>query len=565
MSTARSYGVEGQIRELLDVRKELNGSGLEPSECVAGSRVVKILRDLDVNEERFSDFVHSVYTEVQAQGLKPQAFVSSCTELRRLREQTGKGYQAILDDYENKHEVNERLEAENAKLEDERRQLKIQLLQEVKDKEATLETLAWFNATKETLEGYGVEVEELDRLGIMLHNVSERSYDTDNVIDFYSQTRELEKSKISLEGDVRSLTDDKASLEERNSSLKHTIEGNQVLVESIVNIESMDLSVENIRGLLQKVTDVSSRLGIDRIHALEKFSADIDEQYEAKLGFENELNRLQARKERLDNEIDDVEAKLSRLEKIETEKKGVLDRLVSLNDRGVKNEDLVHWDEILSETELDLITVRREMAELGGLRQWFKSKLHEKGQLEGKVEALQREIESLRIQKENYESEVRSLTTGALAEAKEELARIPGIIDELRTDFLDSETGLQAKSLVMIDNTHAKIEKLLAKKEGALKKFFKNANGKVEEIDTKMNEILRVAYDAGKEVGRYAALEPVHRLESGEDIPLYVGLLAIYRMTVHFRNWFLNHGLKDCLRDTNRLIGSVERELHNSG
>lgn len=173
MPTARSYGVEGQVRELLEVRKELNNSELEPSECVAGSRVVKILRDLGVDESEFADFTDSVYVEVVTQGLKPREFVNSSAELRRLRRLTGKGYQAILDDYESRHEVNERLKAENTKLEEERRQLRNQLHQEVRDKDATLETLKWFDDTKKTLKEYGVVVEALDSLCILLKNVSE--------------------------------------------------------------------------------------------------------------------------------------------------------------------------------------------------------------------------------------------------------------------------------------------------------------------------------------------------------------------------------------------------------
>ncbi len=78
LSTARSYGVEGKVKDLMSVSKELNESGLEPEECVAGSRVVKILRDLGVNETKFVDFVHSAYTEAVGQGLKPREFASSC-------------------------------------------------------------------------------------------------------------------------------------------------------------------------------------------------------------------------------------------------------------------------------------------------------------------------------------------------------------------------------------------------------------------------------------------------------------------------------------------------------
>jgi len=565
MPTARSYGVEGQVRELLEVRKELNNSELEPSECVAGSRVVKILRDFGVDESEFADFIDSVYVEVVTQGLKPREFVNSSAELRRLRRLTGKGYQAILDDYESRHEVNERLKAENTKLEEERRQLRNQLHQEVRDKDATLETLKWFDDTKKALKEYGVVVEALDSLCILLKNVSERSNDPDDIIEFYSTTRELEEHNRVLENNVLSLTREETDLQERNNNLQEIIKNNHDVVESIKDVNSLEISVENIGELLQKVTEISARQGMNKKDALERLFSDINEQYEPKLGYENELNRLQARKSRLSDELTHIEANLRRLENVYAEKKGILDKLISLNDRGVTNENLIHWDEILAETEIDLITVRREISQLGGLRQWFDEKNKDKKKLEGEIEALTREIGTLKIQKENYEAELKSLTAGALAEAKREIKRLPGIIDDLRRDLLDPETGLKTKSLEMIDNTHDKIQKQLNKKEESWTKLFNKAEEKVEEINSQVNHILVATYEAGKMVGQYIALEPVHRLEAGEDVPRYIGLNAIYRMTIHFRNWFKKQALMECLSTNNRLIDLLDKELRNPG
>jgi DNA repair exonuclease SbcCD ATPase subunit len=565
MPTARSYGVEGQVRELMEVRKELNISELEPSECVAGSRVVKILRDLGVDETKYSDFIHASFTGVVEQGLKPREFVNSCYELRRLRQQTGKGYQEILNDYEAKQEVNTKLKAENTQLEEKRRQVKNQLLQEIREKDTTLETLKWFDETRDTLRGYTVEVEQLDKLATLLMNVSEKSYNPDDVIEFYSTTRDLEEYRTTLDSTIARLTTEEAALKERNLVLTKTITDNQKIVESITEIDALDLSVQNIGELTHKVTEISSLYGMDKKQALEKFFSNIDAQYEAKLGYENELNRLQARKSRLSDELTHIEANLRRLENVYAEKKGILDKLDSLNGRGVKNENLIHWDEILAETEIDLITVRREISQLGGLRQWFDEKNKDKKKLEGEVEALTREIDTLKIQKENYEAELKALTTGALAEAKREIKRLPGIIDDLRRDLLDPETGLKTKSLEMIDNTHDKIQKQLNKKEESWTKLFNEAEEKVEEINSQVNHILAATYEAGKMVGQYKALEPVHRLEAGEDVPRYIGLNAIYRTTIHFRNWFKKQALMECLTTNNRLIDLLDQELRNPG
>jgi chromosome segregation ATPase len=453
ITIARSYGVSGQVDELLSVSKELNRSGLQPSECVAGSKIVKTLRDLGVNESRFSGFIQEVYSDAVEQGLKPKELVGSCSELRRLRKQTGKGYQAILDDYEDKHLTNERLKSENIELENKRRQLKNQLNQEVRDKDATLQTLEAFNNTRESLKRRGVDVEELNKLAVLLLNVSEKSYDPEDITIFYSETRDLEEKKSSLEVTVSSLEAEATALEKENRALQETISDNQGLVEKISEIDSMGLKVENVTSIVQKVMEISSRHELTREKALEKFFSDIDEQYEAKLGYENEANRLKARRSRINDEIEDMETKHKRLEKIFAEKKSVYDRLIDLNEKGVSNEDLVHWDEIIRDTNMDLISIRREIARLGGLRQWLDDKNKDKIKLEGEIESLKNEIESLKTQKENFEAELNSLRTGALAEVKRELTRLPGIIDDLRVNLLNPETGLKAKSLEMVEDT----------------------------------------------------------------------------------------------------------------
>ena len=563
MPTARSYGVEGQVQELIDVRKELNNSGLEPSECVAGSRVVKILRDLGVEESDFADFTGSVYVEVVAQGLKPKEFVNSAAELRRLRRLTGKGYQAILDDYESRHEVNERLKVENTSLEEERRQLKNQLDQEVREKDATLETLKWYDDTKKTLKEYGVAVEALDSLSVLLSNVSEKSYDPDDIIEFYSTTRDLEEHKRALGKNVSALTSEETDLQERNNNLQEIIKNNQDVVESINEINSLEISVENLGEILQKVTEISSRHGMNKKEALERFFSDIKEQYEPKLGYQNELNRLQARKSRLSEENTDLKADLDLLEKRYTEKKGVLDRLVSLNVRGVTNEDLIHWDEILAETEIDLIMVRREISQLGGLRQWFDEKNKDKMKLEGEIEALTREIDTLKIQKKNYETELTSLTTGALAEAKREITRLPGIIDDLRRDLLDPETGLKIKSLKMVDETHKAIEDLLEKKEKQWTQLLQQAQNKISEMDTLLENLQQATYNAGEMMGQYKAIEPIHRLQSGEDPGFHESLTAMLTILVPFRNWFSKYVLTDGTKAVDNIITVIARELRD--
>ncbi len=190
-------------------------------------------------------------------------------------------------------------------------------------------------------------------------------------------------------------------------------------------------------------------------------------------------------------------------------------------------------------------------------------KFQEKRELKGEIESLHREIESLKIQKENFEAELTSLTTGVLSEAKQELKRLPGIIDDLKTDLLDPETGLKTKSLKMVDSTHKALEDLFNRKEEQWTQLLQQSQDKLNELDTRLEDLQQSVYNAGEMMGQYKAIEPIHRLQSGEDPGFYEALTAIYTMMVHFRIWFNKHGLTDGVNAADDIMSLSERELRD--
>lgn len=561
---ARRYGVEGKVRSLVDLSQEL-GSDLSVSESIIGARMIKNLRSLNVDASRLEAFIDGIYAESQTQSLKPRDFVRACADLGNFKKKTGKDYLDILAEYEFLVESNEKLRVKNVELAEEKRSTVKTIQDSIREKKTTRETLNWFSSTRDKLEESDIPVEELDSLLALVLNMKGMGYDLEPVLDFYSSSTNLEEKKINLEKNVHELQEEQSALLYQNNDLKQKIADNQQLVTAVNELEYMNLDRGRVRSLTDTVTTISARHGMVHAEALDKFFSDIEGQYDEKLGYENELSRLKSTHARLEKDIEEREDDIARLEKAISPKKDVIQSLSHLNEHDVTNEDIIYWSEIFDENSMDLITVRREMAQLGGLRQWFDEKNEDRRKLEGEIEALTREIDTLKIQKENYEAELESLTTGALAEAKLELKRLPGIIDELRKDLLDPKTGLKGETLTMIDDTHDKIETELKKKEESWTKLFEKAEEKVEEINSQVNDILEATYKAGEMVGQYKALEPVRMLEAGEDLPRHTGLLAIYGMNAHFRNFFERHMITNCLRETDRLLDELDKELRNLG
>lgn len=84
-------------------------------------------------------------------------------------------------------------------------------------------------------------------------------------------------------------------------------------------------------------------------------------------------------------------------------------------------------------------------------------------------------------------------------------------------------------------------------------------------MDDGLEELLKATYAAGQMVGEYKALEPVHRLQTGEDPGYNQGLLAILTMAVHFRTWFEKNGLTKGQVAAHNMIDSIEEELRDPG
>jgi len=557
MSAARSSGVEEQVRALMSLSQELKKNDVKVSDCLLGSNVNERLRGFGVDPSNLSDFVSTVYMESTAQDLKPAELVALCQEMRRIKEETGKSYHEIVDDYGSLRESNQVLSEENVRLEGERRENSRILREQVKENETTLETLGWFAETRDKLSKVGVDVEDIDSLSVLMKNLRESEYDADGLILFYSSVNELQSERQGLEADVASLDQRLNSLTLENTRCEKSLEASRELVAAVEEMRALDLNADRLRVFMEKVDEISSRHGYSKSEALEEFFSNVSEQYEPLLGYRNEMNRFESRLSSIKDAIQVKENNLEQLESVCSAKAKTIKSLKFLNKSDVSNEDLMNWGEILRKEETDPVALRREMTKLGGLRQYFKEKGKEVQRLEVKVEQLENEVSELELAKDGLEAALTTLTKGTLSDVKDELEKLPGILGELRVVLLDPETGLRAETLKMIDETHGSIGDLLNEKETHWKELLVKGEGMLNEMNDQLKEIMTEYYNAGKMVGEYKALKPIHQLQAGDDPGYHEGLLAILAMTVYFSDWFKKHNLREGHMTAEQLIRLV--------
>jgi hypothetical protein len=416
MSASRSSGVERQVRALMSLSQELRKNEAEVSDCLLGSSIIAKLQGFGVDPSNLSDFVSTVYTESTSQDLKPAELVALCTELHRIKREAGKGYHEIVDEFGSLKESNQVLGEENVRLEEKRRENNRSLREQVKENETTLETLRWFSETRDKLGQLGVDVDEIDGLAILVKNLKDNDYYAEGIIDFYSGTLELQSERQRLEREVISQEQRLSSLVEESTRCEEVLKANRELVAAVEEMKALNLAPDRLRVFMEKVVEISSRHGYGKSEALDEFFYGLSEQYEPLLGYRNEMNRFESRLSSIKEEIQVKENSLKQLERVYEATTKTIDSLSFLNESGVSNDDLMNWGEILRQEETDLVALRREMAQLGGLRQYFEEKGKDVQKLEGNVKQLENEISELKLEKEGLEAALLTLTQGTLAE-----------------------------------------------------------------------------------------------------------------------------------------------------
>ena len=111
----------------------------------------------------------------------------------------------------------------------------------------------------------------------------------------------------------------------------------------------------------------------------------------------------------------------------------------TLNNAGVPNNDLITWNSILKEQDMDPTELRRGIEKMGDIKSIITSKSGEVRNLENKIDQLTKIHNQL-------ESQLTSLTSNTVKEVEYNLGRFKKILDDFDEQFLSEETGFNAHS-----------------------------------------------------------------------------------------------------------------------
>jgi len=259
----------------------------------------------------------------------------------------------------------------------------------------------------------------------------------------------------SLDQRIKEAESKVAPLEERKSVLNQQIETLEMklaekseLLKHVGELEKLGFDTGRLRQLREALTEIGAKSGLTGKEAVAKFFDELKD-YDAKAGFEREIQRLETITGTKKLEAEKWQAEEEALKRKHDHLKETIGAIYALRARGVKVNQILAWQRILSrfETVEEFDRYQSEYAEVTGI---LNARKEEAKSYELRLAQLQSQVETLEKQKAKIEAAIDTLKVAgvkelkALTEATEkqvkamaagEIKEAQNVAQEIRTQF----------------------------------------------------------------------------------------------------------------------------------
>jgi chromosome segregation ATPase len=520
--TARNYDVEGDVGSLVNLAVQLRKSGVTVAEASGGARIMGKLRNLSVDEEDFEGFITQVYLASKEAVLTPKNVVGSATELFRLREETGLEY----------HELIARCGAaseEKTKLEDDIRKLKKEKEDALGEKKATIELLNEYVKLRDSLKGYGLDVKGLPRLKALLENAEELGYETKAVIEGLSKVESLTEKKRELEKEVKELEEKANSLSRKAEEAQSSIREKEPTIEVIKTLESLGFDTAKLETLNHTVKEIMSHRGYKPDKAVEKFFQDLRD-YDGKLGFEQDLKKLETEIENTKTELNRQQTGLKALKAEYADFSSTINSIQELSRKRVSPEQIISWRKIVAESGCQPEELQKWLEDYAGIQKLITSKKKALEELEETTTKRKAELEELSRKKSSIEASIKTVEDACIQELK-----------DLKGKIASELKGLGDEALSDVEKVTTEAEGKLSKTYSGIEETSKKAQVAFEGYSEKLDDLLENAIETGKKVEELKAFGPLLSfVTSGEGEPTKVHPVVL-RVIEKYSAWMERH------------------------
>ena len=289
---------------------------------------------------------------------------------------------------------------------------------------------------------------------------------------------QLNQQVKEAESNLAPLEERKGDLIEQNETLKAEIAEKSELLEQARELAKLGFDIERLRQLRDALTEIGAKSGLKGKEAVSKFFAELKD-YDAKTGFEAEIQRLGSITETKKLEAENWQAKAERLESQYSNFKEATDAIQALLKRGVKADQIVSWNKIVSVVG-DPKELENELGNYKSIRELLNVRRQESAAWQVKIAQAQSQVEILEKERAKIEAAINALEVAgvkqleAMAEATEKQIKAVATKEIGETRAVGQEVRREFGNLfAQLDALAEKIFELGQKWEGIKQEFQK--------------------------------------------------------------------------------------------
>ena len=287
----------GEADALRELGKSIHASGFSPSKYAAGVRITNILEKNGVNADKAEQFLAATYKKCESAGITPDRVLSHIEDLMGFSD----GIRLPEIDLHIKQKTSEKEEIDRqireqqekiSNLKSEVEELEKRKDRIVKEQRKAGADFRLFVEAKQELERLNVPISDVPNFASAVKALAQFGYRPDWIkakieeMFHFDQKREWFKA-ISYEVEKRY-----NKLNVQNFALQQQINLYSDKLPIYKALENHGVGHRELLTLLETILNISTYNGIDHKLAVDKLFADIQTQYNPKLGFESEIEGL---------------------------------------------------------------------------------------------------------------------------------------------------------------------------------------------------------------------------------------------------------------------------------
>ena len=419
------------------------------------------MQKLGIKVEAFETFVMDFYEASARKERSPEILVDAASRLFEIEEESGLQYEQILKGVAEKSEelrkIEENLDATNEAL----RQSRLEHQSMLKENKTTRETLDSYVRARDQLKSYNIDLDQdLEKAANVLANLVEQGYDVESLV------REAETHR-SLANEIGDLRKEKESSRIEDEKVKTRIEERKVALSELASAKEQGFTQERLRALKEKIVGIGASNGMAPSEAVTKFFKDLKD-YDAKVGYELDLKRVESRLKTKNLEFDGLRAEHEALYRKIKDTEVAVNSLQFLNKKGVEPGHIREWERVLERSGVQIQDLLAELETYGSIKAALTQNKEEHNKVKAQVEELRKEHKRLLQSIETIRDEAITKLQKVGTEAHDRMDEQKRDIDNLSEKTLKHVEEIFEKLRSVTDESLARTQEIAGRAESTI-------------------------------------------------------------------------------------------------